>query len=337
MTDFMLSHIIPIVLLSGWMLDLLIGDPSWLPHPVVYMGKWISWGEKRLNKSSGKMTKGAIFAVFSILGVFFITFFLFYILGKITHPVVLYVSILLQVVLVFFCLAGRTLRQEVKMVFKALDKSLDDGRRQVGRIVGRDTSELSDQEIRTAALETLAENLSDGVVAPVFWYCLLGVPGMMAYKMVNTLDSMIGYQTDHYKAFGCWAAHIDDIANYLPARHTAFFMTIIGWCYQKLRASRFSHLNSLWQQARFVCHYGSKHASPNSGWPEAALAASLDCRFGGSHNYFGKEFYKPYIGHNPRVLDNNDLHISLQICFTTEVVTIIVACAILFWRLLPII
>ena len=337
MIDFLLSHIIPLVLLSGWLLDLLLGDPTWLPHPVVYMGKWISWGEKRLNKDSWQMAKGAIFAVGSILSVFFIAFFLFYGLGKLTNPACLCVSIVLQVVLVFFCLAGRTLRKEVKMVFKALDKSLDDGRRQVGRIVGRDTSELNEQEIRTAALETLAENLSDGVIAPVFWYCLFGVPGMLAYKMVNTLDSMIGYQTDRYKAFGCWAAHIDDIANYLPARLTAFFMTIIGWFYQKLQASRFLHHNSLLEQTRFVCHYGSKHASPNSGWPEAALASSLDCRFGGTHNYFGKKFYKPHIGQNPRLLDNNDLHISLQICFATELVIIVTACALLFWRLLPII
>ena len=115
------------------------------------------------------------------------------------------------------------------MVFAAIDHSLDDGRRQVSRIVGRDTSALSAQEVRTAALETLAENLSDGVVAPLFWLCLLGVPGMMAYKMVNTLDSMIGYRTERYKDFGCWAARIDDIANWLPARITSFAIVISGW------------------------------------------------------------------------------------------------------------
>ena len=243
-----------------------------------------------------------------------------------------------QIVLVFFCLAGRTLRREVKMVFKALDQSLDDGRRQVGRIVGRDTSELSEQEVRTASLETLAENLSDGVVAPIFWYCLLGVPGMLAYKMVNTLDSMIGYQDERYKDFGCWAAHIDDIFNYLPARITSFLITIVGWFYQILRSSLFVNCHSLWQHAKFVCHYGPKHASPNSGWPEAALASSLDCRFGGTHNYFGKEFYKPYIGDNPRLLDNNDLQVSLLISVSTEVITIVISCSILyFFRFMPIV
>lgn len=104
----------------------------------------------------------------------------------------------------------------------AADHSLEEGRKQVSRIVGRDTSELTDQEVRTAALETLAENLSDGVIAPLFWYLLLGVPGMLAYKMVNTLDSMIGYRNERYLQFGCVAAHIDDMANYIPARLTAF-------------------------------------------------------------------------------------------------------------------
>ena len=120
--------------------------------------------------------------------------------------------------MIFFCLAGTTLIREVRDVFTALDRSLEEGRAQVARIVGRDTSELSAQEVRTAALETLAENLSDGVIAPLFWLALLGVPGMAAYKMVNTLDSMIGYRTERYRAFGCWAAHIDDVANFLPAR-----------------------------------------------------------------------------------------------------------------------
>lgn len=123
----------------------------------------------------------------------------------------------LQVLLIFYCLAGTTLVREVCGVFKAVDRSLEEGRKQVARIVGRDTSGLSAQEVRTAALETLAENLSDGVIAPLFWYMLLGVPGMLAYKMINTLDSMIGYRNERYRRFGCFAARLDDVANYIPA------------------------------------------------------------------------------------------------------------------------
>ena len=179
-----------------------------------------------------------------------------------------------------------------------MDRSLEEGRKQVARIVGRDTSNLNAQEIRTAALETLAENLSDGVIAPLFWYLLLGVPGMMAYKMVNTLDSMIGYKNERYKDFGCFAARMDDVANYIPARITAFLMV--------LSSGRLSLLS-------FVKKYGNQHASPNSGYPEAALAGILDCRFGGPHNYFGEEVWKPFIGVNDRMLTTADMTKAVRI------------------------
>ena len=247
-------------LLVGWLLDLLLGDPVWLPHPVVGFGKAIAFGEHHFNRGSYRKIKGAIMAVFLIIA---------------TYAVGLVINTHLPVInflIVFFCLAGTTLIREVRAVFLALDRSLDEGRRQVARIVGRDTSELSAQEVRTAALETLAENLSDGVIAPLFWFAVLGVPGMLAYKMINTLDSMIGYRTERYRDFGCWAARIDDIANYIPARLTALLMVIAAG---KPRLMRF-----VWQNGR-------KHASPNSGYPEAALAGILDCRFGGPHYYFG--------------------------------------------------
>lgn len=335
------QYIMPIcILMSGWLLDLLLGDPSWLPHPVVYMGKWISFGEKRLNKGNHRTLKGALFSTFSVTAVFALAYILFYFPGTLTHLSFSILSALLQAILVFFCLAGKTLRKEVKMVFTALDKSLADGRRQVARIVGRDTSDLSDQEVRTAALETLAENLSDGVIAPIFWFALLGVPGMLAYKMVNTLDSMIGYRNERYKQFGCWAAHIDDVANFIPARITAFLMVITGWATTSVvskntdetKAEKVKARRTLWQQILFVCHYGPKHASPNSGWPEAALAATLDCRFGGTHQYFGKDFFKPHIGNNPRELNGQDLRTSIVTCLSAEIISILLVTGILFLR-----
>jgi adenosylcobinamide-phosphate synthase len=225
--------------------------------------------------------------------------------------------------MVFFCLAGKTLRREVQMAFEAADRSVEDGRRQVGRIVGRDTSNLSDQEVRTAALETLAENLSDGVVAPLFWFILLGVPGMMTYKMVNTLDSMIGYKTERYKEFGCWAARIDDYANYLPARLTAVLIVVA----EKLM--RWKQTQFKWLMM-FVGHYGPQHSSPNSGWPEAALAGVLDCRFGGGHNYFGVYFPKPFIGDNPRRLTTADMWRSLQIASVVETLMVGVLIILLY-------
>ncbi|MDE6338736.1 MAG: adenosylcobinamide-phosphate synthase CbiB, partial [Muribaculaceae bacterium] len=226
-----------------------------------------------------------------------------------------WIKIIVETVGVFYCLAGTTLSGEVRMVFEACEKGLEAGRRQVGRIVGRDTASLSEQEIKTAALETLAENLSDGVIAPMFWYLLLGLPGMMAYKMVNTLDSMIGYKNERYLDFGRVAAKMDDVANYIPARLTAFLMV--------LSSGRLKLI-------AFVRRFGRSHASPNSGYPEAALAGILDCRFGGTHDYFGESVYKPYIGINPRELTIDDMRTSLHIVLRAELMMLLLVLLLRF-------
>ena len=295
-----------LALLFGWILDLLLGDPAWLPHPVVGFGKMIAFGEHRLNKGTHRKLKGAVLAIGLILATFAATWLLLYAISKLPSPLGEGVGV--RLLLIFFCLAGTTLIREVREVFLALDRSLEEGRRQVARIVGRDTSELSAQEVRTAALETLAENLSDGVIAPLFWLALLGVPGMVAYKMVNTLDSMIGYHTERYREFGCWAAHIDDIANYIPARLTALLMIIVAGrpCL-----------------AGFVWRNGCRHASPNSGYPEAALAGILNCRFGGPHYYFGELFDKPFIGENDRALTTEDMKKAIRVNRMAEVLMVV--------------
>lgn len=297
-----------IPLLAGWLLDLVFGDPVRLPHPVVGFGKMISGLEKTLNKGNDRMLKGGIAAGLLILGTFIVVYLLMLMLSP--FP---WVKMAVEVVGIFYCLAGTTLIREVREVFAAADRSLDEGRRQVGRIVGRDTATLTDNEVRTAALETLAENLSDGVLAPLFWYVLLGLPGMMAYKMVNTLDSMIGYRNERYKDFGCVAARIDDIANLIPARLTALLLIIA--------AGR----PGLW---KFVMKYGPEHASPNSGWPEAALAGILDCRFGGTHDYFGETVYKPYIGTTCRQLTYADMLKAVRVSRIAEFIAVFLALAI---------
>lgn len=288
----------------AWLFDRWQGDPSWLPHPVVGFGKLIAWGEKCLNAGRARVWKGGMMSVALIAGVYFFTFLFFKVIGE--YSIIL--TALIQTLLIFCCLAGTTLIREVRMVFEAVDRSLDEGRKQVVRIVGRDTSALSAQEVRTAALETLAENLSDGVIAPLFWYAVLGVPGMMAYKMVNTLDSMIGYRNERYRQFGCIAARIDDVANYIPARLTALLMILVS--------GRFSLL-------RFVGKYGSRHASPNSGYPEAALAGILNCRFGGPHYYFGEEVWKPFIGNNERALTTEDMKKAVCVNRQAEVLMVV--------------
>lgn len=293
------TYILP--LLIGWVLDLLLGDPQWMPHPVVWFGKMIAFGEKQLDKGLHRRWKGALLTILLVVFVFGLCLVIDHFLND-------WATILFRSLVIFWCLAGTTLIREVRQTFMAVDRSLEEGRKQVARIVGRDTSELSAQEIRTAALETLAENLSDGVIAPLFWLAIGGVPGMLAYKMVNTLDSMIGYKTDRYKDFGCFAARLDDVVNYLPARITAFLMV--------LASGRLSLL-------KFVAKYGSQHASPNSGYPEAALAGILNCRFGGPHTYFGQLFDKPFIGENDRLLTTKDMQVAVRINRIAECVTIL--------------
>ena len=318
-------------LIFGWLLDLLIGDPSWLPHPVVGFGKVIAFGERHLNKGSHRKLKGALLAVSLIAATYGLTLILLECLSFCRNDVMTLLREILCALVVFYCLAGTTLIREVREVFLALDRSLDEGRKQVARIVGRDTSELSAQEVRTAALETLAENLSDGVIAPLFWFMLLGAPGMLAYKMVNTLDSMIGYRTDRYRYFGCWAARIDDIANYIPARLTALLMIVPKLITINLRGGNrfFTFHFSLFT---FVYRNGRKHASPNSGYPEAALAGILDCRFGGPHYYFGELFDKPYIGENERPLTTADMRTAIRVNRTAEVLMMLIVTATLLLR-----
>ena len=297
--------------LIGWVLDRLFGDPERLPHPVVLFGKMIAKGERMLNLGKWRVLKGALLAVMLITVVVFATWTMIVVADKVN----IYLGMAMRAILVFYCLAGTTLIREVRQVFYAIDSSLDEGRQQVARIVGRDTSELTDEEVRKAALETLAENLNDGVIAPLFWFAIGGVPAMMGYKMVNTLDSMIAYHSPRYLKFGKAAARIDDIANYIPARLTALLMLI---------AARRLNLVS------FVMKYGPCHASPNSGWPEAALAGILGCRFGGPHKYFGETFDKPYIGNQDKPLTREDMEKAVRINRTAETLGVIIIILLLF-------
>ena len=299
-------------ILIGWTADKLLGDPERLPHPVVLFGKLIAAGERRLNHGKRRRMKGAALAVTLIAATFGATAGLIALAGMASPAL----RTAVEAVMIFYCLAGTTLIREVKGVFAALDVSTEQGRKQVARIVGRDTSQLTDNEIRKAALETLAENLSDGVIAPMFWLLLLGVPGMAAYKMINTLDSMIGYRTERYKRFGTAAARIDDAANYIPARLTALLMIAVAGKPELLK---------------FVARNGKRHASPNSGYPEAALAGILNCRFGGGHYYFNEYFDKPFIGDNDRQLTKNDLRKAVTVNTLAEaaMLVILIMCRVL--------
>lgn len=292
-----------IALLIGWILDRLFGDPIAMPHPIVWYGKLIAWGEKKLNKGQFRLYRGAFWTVVLVGGIYSLSAYLLPLLMN--YSEVLYVIV--ASFLVFTSLSGKTLITEVRLVFEAVDRSLEEGRRQVARIVGRDTSELTAQEVRTAALETLAENLSDGIIAPLFWWAVLGVEGMLTYKMINTLDSMIGYKNERYLYYGRLAARLDDVANYLPARLTAVLMLLVS---------------GYWRKFGFLIRYGRAHCSPNSGYPEAALAAILNARFGGSHLYFGEWVHKPYIGENERDFTTIDMERAVLVNFKVELLVV---------------
>lgn len=293
--------------LLGWMADRFLGDPPGWPHPVVWFGRAIQSAEKQLNAGKDRKLKGAVLAALFIGGTYWVTRWLLQSCDRVDPRL----NFFIIAAGVFYCLAGKTLADEVKAVFDAVGRSTEEGRQQLSRIVGRDTSSLDDNQIRTAALETLSENLSDGVIAPMFWFLLFGLPGMMAYKMVNTLDSMIGYKNERYAEFGFFAAKADDIANYIPARLTAFLMLLVSGKTGKLP---------------WVMRNGKLHASPNSGFPEAALAAVLDCRFGGPNTYSGQLVDKPFIGNNDRMLTCADMQQAVRINNLTELVMGIVVC-----------
>lgn len=294
------SKIIWVPLLAGYVLDLLLGDPRWLPHPVRLFGNMIAFGEKRLNKGAHRLLKGAIMTSLLCLGVYAFFYYMQEIL-----PV--WARYIFNTIFVFYGLANKSLLDEGKAVYYTLyHQGLEAGRKRLSWIVGRDTSKLQENQIRVAVLETLSENLSDGVIAPLCFYAVGGVPAMMLYKMINTLDSMIGYKSERYLYFGRFAARLDDAANYVPARITAFLMVIVtasqrGW--------------------KFILKYGHQHASPNSGYPESALAGIMNCRFGGPNVYHGVLVEKPYIGENQREIKHEELR---KVMFINHAVTFVV-------------
>jgi adenosylcobinamide-phosphate synthase len=283
--------IIVIPLLAGYLLDLVLGDPQGLPHPVRFFGTLIGFAEKHLNKGKYRFIKGMAMVLVLCSG----TYVFFY---SCIHFLLLYCVLVyfpFATVFIFYALANKSLVTEGKKVFDALRyRGLEAGRERLSWIVGRDTSKLDAQQIRIAVFETMSENLSDGVVAPLFFYFMAGVPGMLTYKMINTLDSMIGYRNDRYEYFGKFAARLDDAANFIPARITAILMLMVtlsvrGW--------------------RFLLQYGHQHKSPNAGYPEAALAGILDVRFGGPNVYHGKLVDKPYIGTNDREIKHEEFKV----------------------------
>lgn len=282
------GHYMLLALIAGYTLDLMLGDPRWMPHPIVGFGRVIATAEKQLNCGRYRFAKGAAVGILLPVSVFALLYSAESYLWM--HSMSGFA--VFSAVGLFFGIANRTLIREGAAVLSALEtEGLDAGRKRLSWIVGRETSQLSRQQILTAVFETLSENLSDGVVAPLFYYAIAGVPGILTYKMINTLDSMIGYKSERYRQFGCVSARLDDVANYVPARLTALLMVSVTLS---------------WRGAMTVRKYARHHASPNSGYPESALAGILGCRFGGPNTYHGQLVEKPFIGDTARELVTAD-------------------------------
>jgi len=302
------------ILISGFLLDLVFGDPKWLPHLIVGYGNSIAKGEQLLNKGKSQFVKGMFLTIVLVGSTFLLPFFIIKYLQINDYFIV---EVVFSVLMLFYCLANKTLVKEGEAVFNTLkNEGLEAGRKRLSWIVGRDTSELNEQQIRTATLETMSENLSDGIIAPLFYFVCFGVPGVMAYKMINTLDSMIGYRNERYEQFGKFAAILDDVVNYIPSRITAILILLV-----QLKV----------KGVFFVFREGKKHSSPNAGYPEAALAYVLDCQFGGPNFYGGKIYEKPYIGSNNRLIKHQEINKVGTINFASSILFVIVSVLIFLW------
>ncbi|MAR50632.1 MAG: cobalamin biosynthesis protein CobD [Rhodobacteraceae bacterium] len=262
------------ILLIAIILDAVAGDPKliWdkVSHPVVLMGNAIDWFEKRYNQGPHK-TRNGVFTIIALA-----TF-------SISAGLIIYIFPLhsvIEVVLIAILLAYKSLVDHISGVSEASKISLEESRLMVSKIVGRDVNILNESGVARSTLESAAENLSDGFIAPIFWYCLLGLPGILAYKMINTADSMIAHKNERFKEFGWATAKLDDIVNFVPARVTALLLLIAGF--------QITKITTVYRDSKL-------HRSPNAGWPETAMAVVLGIALAGPRSYNGQKGKDPYI------------------------------------------
>lgn len=308
-----LYHDLILIIPASVILDWLLGDPRWFPHPVVYIGRLIAFLEPRLRRAVNSGLTGGLLLLVLTVGITAAVAALLLQVAYAIHP---FAGTAVATVLSWNCLAARSLHHESGLVAKALVEG-DPGsaRKQLSYIVGRDTDNLSAAEIWRGAVETVAENSSDGVIAPLL-FLLLGGPVLgLAYKAVNTLDSMVGYKNEKYLLFGRASARFDDLANWVPARLTGMLMVIV---------SPFIGL-SMKASWRIMVRDGRNHSSPNSGIPEAAAAGALGVQLGGTNVYFGKPLEKPTIGEPLKPLDRRAWQGAVRLMYGAEALLLLLA------------
>ena len=298
----------------GFILDLIIGDPNNPLHPIRGIGYVASKFETIFRCIFKKYLKfaGFITWIFTVALTFGITFGIVNVAKKFN----IYFGIILEGILIYFCIASKGLVVEGYKVIKFLiHDDLDGARKQLSFIVGRDTANLSKQGIIKAVVETIAENMADGIIAPLFYAGIFGAPLAFAYKAVNTLDSMFGYKNDKYRDFGYFPAKLDDVFNYIPARITGLLI-VLGSA-----ILRYDYKNSfkIYKRDRY------NHTSPNSAHPEAAMAGALRVQLGGSNYYFGKLVEKPTIGDKLKEIDIKDVHKTAKVLYLSSVMAFVLA------------
>lgn len=294
-----------LALAIGFALDLLLGDPAWLYHPVCLIGRYISWMEKKLRTRGGNLRTSAVFLTASTVGLTMLAvgliLWILHGIGRI--PLLVGMSLLNWMGIAVTCMA-----REARGVESALKAGVEAGRRQVARIVGRDTQSLNEEEIIKATIETVAENTTDGVISPLFYAAIGGPVLLWGFKAANTLDSMVGYLDEHYRDIGWSSAKLDDALNYLPARITALLMCA---------AAFWTGLDG--QNAwRMVKRDHANHKSPNCAWSEAAAAGAMHIQLGGTHNYFGKPVEKPVIGDADRKPAAEDIQHAIKLLYASS-------------------
>jgi adenosylcobinamide-phosphate synthase len=306
-------------LVAGFLLDMILGDPYSFPHPIRLIGKLISFLERRLyieensKSDNNKLSRGLILVIAVVCAVAATSGLILFV----SYYVSVYLGVIIESIMTYQILAAKCLKDESMKVYTELEKGdVEGARKAVSMIVGRDTTVLDDIGIAKAAIETVAENTSDGVIAPMIYTAIGGPVLGFVYKAINTMDSMVGYKNDRYLYFGRCAAKLDDIVNYLPSRISAIIMIIsclfLGKEYSAKDAAK------IYNRDRY------RHASPNSAQTESACAGALGIRLAGDAVYFGKVHHKEYIGDKLREVEYNDIKRANRLMYATAILCEIV-------------
>ncbi len=305
------------IFFAAFLLDFVLGDPQSFPHPIRWMGRAISAFEPYFRNLPFKLSfSGMLFAVFLIICTWALTFLLIT-TAQIINPLL---KLIIEILIVYYAISAKSLKKAAMEVYWLLMQNrLEDAKEKVSFIVGRDIEKLTDGEVAQAAVETVAENLVDGVISPLFFAAIGGPPLAMAYKMVNTLDSMIGYKNEKYKDFGKVAAKIDDVANFIPARIS---IPVISWAAQILSGKGSRAFKTAVKE-------GANHTSPNAGYPEAAFAGALGVKLNGPNYYNGQLVSKPYIGVRFGEVNLTDIKKSCDLMILSSSLWLGILCAII--------